>query len=446
MAPGDPVLKWQGADDRNGVYSKGQLIRLETEYREVKAKLGLDKPNFYFSVSQAAYPDTLFKLLLEENRLTTEKLIAQTGNWKAIEAYYHGIRDFEISLLELPSIAPRKEVKSIKTTVWSLYNEYKHPVIENKLSRISETIINDSLLNAELGAFFESFQSRYQKIHQTASPTRLYVPTFRWHGLDNQFHHWFFNLISGDFGYSLTTKQSATDRIIPALKWTLLINVIAIFIAYGLSIPMGVKSAVKKGSRFDKATTLGFFMMYSLPRFWLGTLLLIFFTTKVYGMEWFHGVWAGNMKFSNFGTDFWNTLGHLVLPVFCVVYPSVAFLTRQMRSAMLDALGQDYIRTARAKGLPENVVVWKHAFRNALFPLITIFASVFPASIVGSVAVEYIFNIPGMGKTMLESCLQYDWPIVFAILMLGAILTLVGILIADILYAVADPRVSFDKK
>ena len=128
-----------------------------------------------------------------------------------------------------------------------------------------------------------------------------------------------------------------------------------------------------------------------------------------------------------------------------MTYATFAFLSRQMRGSMIEVLRQDYIRTARAKGLSEKKVLWKHAFRNALFPLITIFANVVPASIVGSVAIEYIYNIPGMGRLILEACGEYDWPIVFSILMLGTILTLLGILIADILYALFDPRVSYKK-
>jgi peptide/nickel transport system permease protein len=333
----------------------------------------------------------------------------------------------------------------LKKGVRDLYDEYKAEVIASKLEKIETVLSKDSTMTVELGAFFSDFKGNYQNVISTATTYKLYIPDFKWQGFNNQFHHWFFNFIKGNFGYSLITRQPAAKRIIPALKWTLLLNLSAIFFAYLISIPIGVKAAANKGGRFDQGSALGMFMLYSLPSFWLGTMLLIFFTTKAYGMEIFHGVWAGNMKFENFSTDFWDTIGHLVLPIFCITYPAFAFLSRQMRGSMNEALKQDYIRTARAKGLPEKTVIWKHAFRNALFPLITIFASIFPASIVGSVAIEYIFNIPGMGNLILSACLQYDWPIVFSVLMLGAVLTLVGMLVADILYAIFDPRVSYKK-
>ena len=139
----------------------------------------------------------------------------------------------------------------------------------------------------------------------------------------------------------------------------------------------------------------------------------------------------------------WLAAPHLLLPIFCVAYPSVAYIARQARGGMTNVLGQDYIRTARAKGLSERSVIWKHGFRNALFPLITLLASVLPAAIAGSVAVEVIFNIPGMGWLTFNAISQKDWPIVFTVLMLGSVLTVAGMLLADVLYALVDPRIKY---
>ena len=136
----------------------------------------------------------------------------------------------------------------------------------------------------------------------------------------------------------------------------------------------------------------------------------------------------------------------MVLPVFALSYGALAFISRQMRGSMVDVLRQDYVRTARAKGLKEKAVVWKHAFRNALFPIITMFASVLPASIAGSVVIEVIFNIHGMGKVVVDSIFRDDWPLVYSVLMLASVLTMVGILLADILYALADPRIRLGKR
>jgi peptide/nickel transport system permease protein len=137
---------------------------------------------------------------------------------------------------------------------------------------------------------------------------------------------------------------------------------------------------------------------------------------------------------------------HLILPVLISTYGSFAFLSRQVRTALLEVLGQDYIRTARAKGLPERTVVWRHAFRNALLPLITLFGAVFPAMVGGSVIVESIFEVPGMGRTTYQAIFAKDFPLVIAVFTLTAVLTLVGQLVSDILYALADPRISYQKK
>ncbi|RMG83651.1 MAG: ABC transporter permease [Bacteroidetes bacterium] len=443
----DPVLRFENDDRRSGVYSKKALLRLENEYRTVRAKLRLDKPPFYFAIRTLAAPDTIYRFLLNEERETLRNLVAKYGNWPAIEAWFNQIKPLEYAILDLPSDAVSGgRLDQLKRLIRDFYGTYDSTIIESRLEKMDTLIAADSFLTARLGASFRQFSDSWRRIPATATPWKNYLPAFSWYGADNQFHHWFFGVLRGDFGYSYTTRQAAADRIIPALKWTLLLNLLAIALAYLVAVPLGVWAARRKGGLADQWITAGSFMLYSLPAFWTGTLLLTFFTTRAYGMEIFQGVWAGHMNFDRFGEDFWRMAGHLVLPVFCIAYPGFAFLIRQMRGSMVEVLRQDYIRTARAKGLPEKQVIWRHAFRNALFPLITTFANVFPAAIVGSVAVEYIFNIPGMGKLMLDVCLQHDWPVVFAILFLGAILTLAGMLVADILYAIFDPRVSFRRR
>jgi len=136
----------------------------------------------------------------------------------------------------------------------------------------------------------------------------------------------------------------------------------------------------------------------------------------------------------------------LMLPIFCLTYVSLAFITRQMRSSMIETMQQDFIRTAKAKGLSERAVIWKHGFKNSLFPLITIFGSVLPRAFAGSVVVEFIFNVTGMGWLLLNSINTADWTVVYAILMIAAVLTMLGLLIADILYVFVDPRVRLGKK
>lgn len=258
-------------------------------------------------------------------------------------------------------------------------------------------------------------------------------------------------LLRGDFGISYTDKKSVATKISEALYWTLIMNFFAILISYLISIPLGVKSAMWKlrGRKLiDNINTAVLFILYSLPSFWIGTILLVFFTTSEYGewLDWFPSSGAQDPDLSpnaSAWTKLVDILHHLTLPIFCITYGSFAYLSRQMRGSMLGVIRQDYIRTARAKGLGEGKVIWKHAFRNSLFPIITLFSSVFPRALGGAIAIEMIYAIPGMGYLVLSSISSRDWPVVFTIVMFAAILTMIGNLIADILYAIVDPRVSF---
>ena len=200
-----------------------------------------------------------------------------------------------------------------------------------------------------------------------------------------------------------------------------------------------------KGYFVDNISTVVLFILYSLPSFWIGTIFIVFLTSDYYGLDFFP-IGVGLERLADDAT--WSTrliqTGYeLVLPIFCITYGSFAFLSRQMRGSMLEVIRQDYIRTAKAKGLSQDKITWKHSFRNSLFPIITVFSYIFPRALSGSIAIELIYNIPGMGKLALFSITARDWPVVFTITMFAALLTMIGNLIADILYAVVDPRVSY---
>jgi peptide/nickel transport system permease protein len=268
-----------------------------------------------------------------------------------------------------------------------------------------------------------------------------------WYGTKNQYHRWISGFLKGDFGISYLDNRPVASKIWDALRWTLTINLISLLVSYILAIFLGVWSAVRKGTKADQIVTTALFVLYSLPSFWIGTMLIVFFTSPEYGMNLFP---PGQVTSLPIDAPFWQRfvdIGyHLTLPIICISYGSLAFISRQMRGGMLSILQQDYIRTARAKGLSEKQVIWRHAFRNSLFPIITLFASIFPATIAGSIVIEVIYSIPGMGMLSLGAINARDWPVVFTVLLLAAILTMLGNLVADLLYAFVDPRVSFDKK
>ncbi|MEM9822397.1 MAG: ABC transporter permease, partial [Bacteroidota bacterium] len=290
----------------------------------------------------------------------------------------------------------------------------------------------------------EQLLADYDRVISMPDRAQLYTPVIRWNGFDNQYHNWLTDFIRGEFGVSYFNGQPVTQKIKTAAEWTFIINIFSIFFTFLLSIPIGVLAAKYQGQFFDRFSSLLFFFLYSVPTFWMATMLVVFFTTSQYGMQWFSSIGLGTVASdASFWERFWERGGHLILPVFCITYGSIAFISRQVRGGMLTVIRQDYVRTARAKGLSENRVIWRHAFRNSLFPLITIFSLVLPATLTGSVIVEVIFNIPGMGRLLLNSIFTSDWPIVITVLMLIAILTMLGNLLADVLFALVDPRVKF---
>jgi peptide/nickel transport system permease protein len=275
---------------------------------------------------------------------------------------------------------------------------------------------------------------------------KMFVPTLNWHGPENQYHIWLVKILGGDFGTSVRDGKLVSIKIMEAIRWTLLINITALFLAFAISIPIGVAMAKWENTLFDKLSNGLLFMFFAIPSFWLATILVVFFTTSEYGAwtDIFPTAGLGNYESaSNSWERFIIISSHLALPIFCLMIGSLAYLSRQMRQGILNEIKKDYILVARARGQSEKEIYWKHAFRNALFPIITIFAAAFPASISGSVIIEVIFNIPGMGRLLYDSILTKDWQVLMSLLLLAGLLTIIGYLVADILYNWFDPRVKF---
>ena len=285
-----------------------------------------------------------------------------------------------------------------------------------------------------------------------ATGYKKFIPRFSFHP-HNQFHRWLFGdgattrgIIRGDFGTSYLTQQPVSGLIRDRIGWSLFFTLTSIFLAYLISIPIGIKSAAGRNSRFDRITSTTLLLLYSLPVFWVATLLLMSFANP--DMFYFFPA-AGVKPVSGYpeGAGFFSRLAmslpYLVLPTICYTYSSLTFLSRLMRNSMVGILESDFIRTARAKGLNENLVLWKHALKNSLFPVITVFAQVFPAMIGGSVIIENIFTIPGMGNAIYQAITTQDYPVLVAVFTFTGLLTATGYLVSDLLYAWVDPRISF---
>jgi peptide/nickel transport system permease protein len=271
------------------------------------------------------------------------------------------------------------------------------------------------------------------------------------YGLDKPiivgYAEWVGKFVRLDFGTSRKDGRPVSIRIADALPITLGLNVITLIIVYIISIPMGIVSAVKKDTLFDRGSSLVLFILYSLPSFWIGLLLLMYFSggeyLNLFPLGGISSDWAADADFFTKAAD---VAHHLVLPVITLTYGSFAFLSRYSRANMLEVINQQYITTARSKGLSEKKVIFVHAFRNSLVPLVTLMASLLPGLLGGSVIVESIFSIPGMGMLAFESILSRDIPVIMAIAAISALLTLLGILISDLMYAVVDPRIRLESR
>jgi len=206
------------------------------------------------------------------------------------------------------------------------------------------------------------------------------------------------------------------------------------------SIPIGILSAVRRNSLFDRSTTIFVFLGFAMPSFWLALLLMDYLGVR-FGLFPVAGLKSIGHEYLSLAGQLWDYIHHLILPVFVSAFGGLAGFSRYMRSNMLEVIRQDYILTARAKGLSERQVIGKHALRNALLPVITILGLSVPGLIGGSVIFETIFAIPGMGKLFYDGVMMRDYPLIMGILVIGAFLTLVGNLLADLGYAIADPRI-----
>jgi len=268
------------------------------------------------------------------------------------------------------------------------------------------------------------------------------------YGLDKplpyQYFDWIKRLAKLDFGISFSDNRPVLEKIAERIPLTLSINLISMFLIFLIAVPIGIKSALVPGKIFDKTMTIFVFIGFSMPTFWLALLLMDLVGVKL-GWLPISGIKSLNFEYYNWWQKLFDLAKHLILPVFVSSITGLAGISRYMRSNMLDTLKQPYIYTARAKGLPEHKVIYKHALRNALLPIVTILGLSIPGLLGGSVIFESIFALPGIGRLFYEGVMMRDYPLIMAEVVLGAILTMIGNLIADISYAYVDPRIRYQK-
>lgn len=266
-----------------------------------------------------------------------------------------------------------------------------------------------------------------------------------YYGLDKPLHvrywQWLRRFVALDFGVSFSAdRRQVMEKIREALPVTITINVLSLLLIFMIAVPIGAYSASHPYSTFDKFLTVFVYVGFAVPTFWLALLALILFSVQ---FEWLpiSGLTSLDYARLSLSGKIWDLTSHLILPVLLSAFSGLAGLSRYMRGSMLEVMRQDYITAARSKGLSEAEVIYKHALRNALLPVVTILGLSVPGLIGGSVIFEQIFGIPGMGRLFYGGVMSRDYPLVMGVLTIGAFLTLLGNLLADISYAVVDPRI-----
>lgn len=439
-APGDPVTTIYGDDLTSGFDPERQ----SANYRQKAARLGLDRPGFYFTLTTTAYPDTLYRIFPPSRRLRLSLLAGQAGNWPLVSQYEKQLVAALHHADRVPDSLAQKTYLRRALSDLCLIEKVEYLDTARQFVRTAVTGLPE---NPAFSKTLDSLDAAVSSLQSAVQTKGFPRPALYWYGFDNQYHNWIAGFFSGHFGISLISKKAVSEELYTRLMPTLLLNGLAILLAYLIAVPVGVRMARYKNRPFDRYGKRLLLMLYSFPVFWLGSLLILCFATPDAGLFWINGIsvdpWSPGESFL-----LWigKHAGKLILPVLTLLVHILAVLTLQMRSSMIEVLDQEYIKTARAKGLSESVVYGKHALRNALFPLITIFSGVFPVIFAGALVIEYLFNFPGMGTKTQSAFMNQDYPVLYAILMIAAALTILGSLVADMLYAWADPRVRFSKK
>lgn len=405
----------------------------ETNYKQ----LHLDKPNFYISLQPDFYPKNINAIIAPTKRKDVETLLYQKYAFVQIAQYQHD-RDSYINTL--PEILNDTTISiDVKTKI----DESRKLLFTTSMDDIEKIIRGIS--NVPIIASTDSFLVLSTSFNQLKSSKQTkYLPNIVWHGNNNQFHLWASGIFMGNWGVSIKDGRNVTDKIGPAIKWTMLLLVLNLIFTILIAIPTGVYSGYKKDGFFDGFSNVFWLMLYSMPVFWLASMLIIYFTSDTYG-SWLHifpppGSWvmAEDMGLAEMVGRF---SGQLVLPIICLVANDIAYLSRLTRNNIIFQQMKGFVTMAKAKGLDDRKILTRHVLPNALIPIITIIAGSIPAGLSGSLIIEVIFNIPGMGRLMFDSIYSSDWNVVFGILIIISIFTIIFLLLADLLYGWLNPKI-----
>ncbi|RDV14277.1 ABC transporter permease [Pontibacter diazotrophicus] len=414
-----------------GYYSKGTESDRQAAYQSYVRRTGLDLPLFYFSVAPATQPpDSLNQIYNEPRQEQLRKLAWHYGSKHHAVAYLSSTELLERQLQTYPDASLKHHLQILRAEV-----KYEH------LQKTAKSAVAVAS-NPQVKQAAEQVLERLQIMQQERASFAFLVPQLSWNGRQNQYHQWLIRLLQGDLGTSYRSSRPVLALLIEAIgnTWWLLICSMAITLALALELSILM---VKKKSRFLHKLLLPFlFITDSIPVFVLALLLLVLLANPdfiqlfpVYGMGYYS---PQQLSFWQQLSQWWQ---YMTLPMLCLVLSSLPYITNQVYASIHSAMRADYTRTARAKGLAEGAIIRRHVLRNSLLPIITIASDILPALVAGTLIIETIFAVPGIGRLLIDSVMARDYPVLIGIVLVIAAFRIIAFLLADLGYAWTDPRI-----
>lgn len=426
LAPGDEVARQL---DIEGASTEISYDAYMSAYKKIAARHGYDQPPFYLSIVPSYYPDTLYRIIPKEKRLLITSMLRETKDWPFCHNFLGLLNQAKADLRHDES------QKLIYNELLKLDQDKSYSDVVLRMEKIANFYSSPDVPGKSMAQLFDHF-------NQSKHTSTLVWPMILWNGFNNQFHSWFTNLTTRQ-NSSLIDGEPSLKKITRALKWTMTMSLITLILVSIIPVIIGVCQVYFQDRLFDRFISLILFALFAVPSFWLATLMVIFFTTPEYG-AWTDIFPSIGIKPSFVERSFFSVLGEnlsqLVLPIICMTLASLSYITIQLRSDLVNALNTPYVLMARAKGLNKSQILLKHALPNALVPYITILSGAIPFIFTGSVIIEVIFMIPGIGRLMLSSMSLGDWPVVFTIVIVIALATMIGYIIGDVLLMKLYPK------
>lgn len=444
LAPFNPLDKILESEKST---SQGSFQTSQLQKQFWIKKLGLDLPLFYFAVKPLSYSILIEKIYNEEDKEFVQNLVNEYGNVYLSFSFYERLDQLLITARSEKNI----EVVELVNELKYFYNSDKAKASISQMQKLSKsTVLNNGMKNIE---------EAYLSLERNKTKWKNYIPTIRTYS-KNRFHQWLFGnnetdefktrgIFLGDFGISYATRQPVLEIVKNKLPWTLFFSCTSIILAFVIGVPLGVISFLKREKNTGKYIDRISFLLVSIPVFVIAIFLIYTFANP----DFVNILPASGVKpVAGFNTnDGWfykiiKTIPYIIIPVICYTYSSVAFINLFTKGLLNDNYKLQYILTARSKGLNERQAVIKHALKNALIALVTVLGNVFPSILAGSIVLETIFTIPGMGYQTWYAIQNQDYPFITCIVLLTGVLTVIGFLFSDVLNYFIDPRISLSKE